>query len=297
MDIIEQVQKGEKIAIARLITMLENQNENAVSAVESLYCYNNRPMIIGITGPPGVGKSTLTGRLAKQFRLSNEKVGIIAVDPSSPFNGGAILGDRIRMFGLDDDPGVFLRSMGTRGSIGGLSRSVYGAIKVFGISGMKCVFVETVGTGQNEIDISKIADITIVLLTPGLGDDIQAIKAGLMEIADIFVINKADMDGADQTVRYITSMLDLDSQTEGRKEIIKAIARDGKGTQEIYAAIMRRYQYLQNNGMFENKTNSSIDSEIVSIIQDNILSFMRKTERGVRLLDGLVSQVRLYSLK
>ena len=193
MDIVEELLKGNRLALSRAITAIENEYDEAMDIMKKLYPHTGHAFVLGITGPPGAGKSTLTDKLARAYRAQGKTVGIIAIDPTSPFTGGAILGDRIRMNGLTMDEGVFIRSMGTRGSLGGLSHKTADAVKAMDAFGKDIIFVETVGVGQSEVDIVKAADTTMVVLIPGMGDDIQAIKAGILEIGDVFTINKAEL--------------------------------------------------------------------------------------------------------
>ncbi len=211
-DLIRRCIEGDVRAVARLITLLESGDREAYAALYRLKDHAGRAQVIGITGPPGAGKSTLADKLIAQFRSRGLKVGVLAVDPSSPFSGGAILGDRLRMQGHATDPGVFIRSLAARGSLGGISKATHAAIRVLDAAGYDIVLVETVGVGQSEIDIVRVADMVVLVSVPGLGDDIQVIKAGIMEIGDIFVVNKADRDGADRVVREIRAMLELQAQ-------------------------------------------------------------------------------------
>lgn len=210
MDLVKDVLNRNRLALARLLTQVENDTVEGRKALNALFPYTGRAHLVGVTGSPGTGKSSLVGRIANALRKSNGiQVGIIAVDPTSPFTGGAILGDRIRMRELAGDPGIFIRSMASRGALGGLARSTAAAAQVLDAAGYEIILIETVGAGQSEVDIARLAHTVIVVEAPGLGDDIQAIKAGILEIADILVVNKGDLPGADQTVRSLRSMLDL----------------------------------------------------------------------------------------
>ena len=212
MDLVKGLFEGSRLALARSITAVENEYENAIDIMKAIYPKTGNARILGITGAPGAGKSTLTDKVVKHYLDQGKKIGIVAIDPTSPFSGGAILGDRIRMNDLTLNENVFIRSMGTRGSLGGLSKKTADVVKLMDAFGMDLIIIETVGVGQSEVDIVKNADTTLVVLVPGLGDDIQAIKAGILEIGDVFAINKADRDGCDRLNVEIEMMLDLDSR-------------------------------------------------------------------------------------
>ena len=273
-ELIERMLKGDKRATARLITLVENDEEKAREIVKKIYSNTGRAYIIGITGPPGSGKSTLVDKLIKKARDEGNIVGVIAIDPTSPFTGGALLGDRIRMQRHSTDPGVFIRSMATRGSLGGLAKATNDAIKILDAYGCDIIFVETVGVGQIEVDIVKTADTVVLVTVPGLGDDIQAIKAGLMEIADIFVVNKADKEGAEATMFELELMLDLEKdkwQKSGwRPPVVSTIAFTNKGVDELWGAINEHMEFLLNSGKIKEKRKFRVREEIKAIVSSKI---------------------------
>jgi len=245
MDLIERILNGDLRAVGRLITMVENATPEAVAALKELYPHTGHAYVIGVTGPPGSGKSTLTDRITGELRELGKTVGIIAVDPTSPFTGGAILADRIRMQRHSLDEGVFIRSMASRGHLGGLSRSTNDVVDVLDAMGKDYILVETVGVGQAEVDIMRTAHTTLVVAVPGLGDEIQAIKAGIMEIGDLFVVNKADREGADRTVLEIEMMLEHGESDDGwHPRIFKTVASRGEGVEALTQGVLEHREFL-----------------------------------------------------
>ena len=293
MDIAEEVLNGNRLALSRAITSIENEDEKSTEIMKRLYPHTGHAFVLGVTGPPGAGKSTLTDKMAREYRKRGMTVGIIAIDPTSPFSGGAILGDRIRMNGLTLDDGVFIRSMGTRGSLGGLSHKTADAVKAMDAFGKDIIFVETVGVGQSEVDIVKAADTTMVVLIPGMGDDIQAIKAGILEIGDVFTVNKADHDGADKLVREINMMLDLDGvMKDWRPPVEKVIANQNIGVKELIAQIEKHYDYIKSNGILAERRTKRTKDEILDILGSRIGSYITQKIVDDGRLDDYVEQIK-----
>ena len=258
-DLAQGVLKGNRRSVARLMTAIENEDPESRAAISQLYPHTGNAYIVGVTGPPGSGKSTLIGQLAKQYRKRKKKVGIIAVDPSSPFTGGALLGDRIRMQELSADEGVFVRSMATRGNLGGLARSTADLVNVLDAFGCDIIFVETVGAGQSEVDVIKLADAVMLVMAPGLGDDIQAIKAGIMEIGDIIVVNKADRENAERTMLEIKEAIELDTeQKEWSPPIVKTIATSNEGVEELIEKLEEHRGFHMKAGLARTRIKGEI---------------------------------------
>ena len=264
------------LPLARAISAVENRVPGWSELLKGLFPHTGKARILGLTGAPGSGKSTLVDQLARHYRKENHTVGIIAVDPTSPYSGGAILGDRIRMQEHHADPGIYIRSMATRGSLGGLARTTADVATVLDAAGRDRILVETVGVGQDEVDIVRLADVTIVILVPGMGDDVQSIKAGIMEIADVFVINKSDRDGAERVEREILAMQSLATRSDGwTPPVVKTIASQGEGTQELAAAIAAYEEYLAQDNLAYRRNVHNWQERLVEMLRDAMLDRVR----------------------
>jgi len=270
--LIKRLRNGDARALARAISTVENRRPGWADLLKALFPQTGKARILGVTGAPGAGKSTLVDQLAKHYRKENKTVGIIAVDPTSPYTGGAILGDRIRMQDHFSDPGIYIRSMATRGSLGGLARATADVATVLDASGRDLIMIETVGVGQDEIDVVRLADITVVMLVPGMGDDVQSIKAGIMEIADIFVINKSDREGAGRVEREIRALQSLAVRNDRwTPPIIKTVASEGKGTAELAAAIAEYEAHLLKENLVLQHKAHNWEQRLVEMLRDALL--------------------------
>jgi LAO/AO transport system kinase len=309
MSLAETVLDGDRLALARLLTQVENDTDDGRATLTALFPHTGKAHLIGITGAPGTGKSSLVNQLALHFRKEGKRVAIVAIDPSSPFTGGAVLGDRVRMKDLSGDHGVFIRSMASRGSIGGLARATANIVQVFDAAGYDIIMIETVGAGQSEVDIAKLAHTTLVVEAPGLGDDIQAIKAGILEIADIIVVNKADRPGIEITEKALKSMLDLAHPTQrvfihhgtplrlppfsapfggasqkmgAEKEggwlppIQRTVATDGKGIDELAQQIAKHGEYLRLSGDWTVRERARLEAELEAALQSALMNQFRE---------------------
>jgi len=292
----KDVLKGNKRAIARAMSLIEDDDPQGLRILRALHKHTGKAHIVGVTGAPGVGKSTLVYRMAKALRKRGERVGIVAVDPSSPFTGGALLGDRIRMMGIATDPEVFIRSMGTRGCLGGLARKTYEVVKVLDAWGADTILVETVGTGQAEVDVVQAVQTCIVLLVSGLGDEVQTFKAGIMEIGDIFVVNKADRGGADRLVLEVKAMLEL-GQAHGKWEppIIKTIATEDSGVEELIDGMKKHYGSAKETGILRRKCIERAMLDIEDIVRDRMMAGLLTPKKKflMKVLSKAVAEKRM----
>ncbi len=285
--LISQLRSGDVRGLARAISTVENRAPGWSELLKALFAHSGKARVLGLTGPPGAGKSTLVDQLAHLYRKENRTVGIIAVDPTSPYTGGAILGDRIRMQEHFSDPGIYIRSMATRGSLGGLARTTADVTTVLDASGRDLIMIETVGVGQDEVDIVRLADITVLILVPGMGDDVQTIKAGIMEIADIFVINKSDRDGAEHVEREIRSLQSLAMRHDGwTPPIVKTVASQGVGIEELAGAIADYEAHLQKKNLALNRSVENWQERLVVMLRDALLDKAR-----AQLADGNLARL------
>jgi LAO/AO transport system kinase len=283
---MERLRSGDPRALARAISAVENRAPEASPLLKGLFPYSGQARIFGLTGSPGAGKSTLVDQLARHYRRAGQTLGIIAVDPTSPYTGGAILGDRIRMQEHHADTGIYIRSMATRGSLGGLARTTADVATVLDASGRNLILIETVGVGQDEVEIVRVADVTVVILVPGMGDDVQTIKAGIMEIADIFVINKSDREGAENVEREIRAMQSLATRTDGwTPPVIKTVATTGAGVEDLVAAIAGYEAYLKKENLVLKRSVQNWQGRLVEMLRDAMLEKAR-----VALGDGQVER-------
>jgi len=270
--LVAQIRSGDPRALARAISLVENRKEGWRGLLKGLFPLTGKARIIGLTGSPGAGKSTLVDQLALNFRSEKKSVGIIAVDPTSPYTGGAILGDRIRMQQHFSDLGIFIRSMATRGSLGGLARATADVTTVLDAAGRDVVLIETVGVGQDEIDVVRVADITVVILVPGMGDDVQTSKAGIMEIADIFVINKSDREGAERVEREIRALQSLAIRSDKwTPPIVKTVASEGSGIDELANAIRNYENLLRGHDLLRKKNVQNWEERLIEMLRETLL--------------------------
>ena len=292
-ELIEKALSGDKRAIARLVSHVERNDADSMELMKMIYPHTGKAHIVGITGSPGAGKSTLTGKLVSKLRERGRKVGVIAVDPSSPYTGGAILGDRLRMQENALDPGVFIRSMGSRGHLGGLSGATHEASLILDACGYDTVIIETVGVGQSEVDVVKITDTVCLILVPGMGDDVQVMKAGIMEIADLFVVNKCDRDGAEKVAADVKVMLDLIPERAWRPPVSLASAEFGRGIEEVLENIEAHVGHLEGSDDGKKRRMARMEAEVEDVLRHYIsvrVDNLWKEERAGAVLDELAAR-------
>jgi GTPase len=291
-SLVARAREGDARSVARLISLVEDGSPALGEVAEALAPFTGRAQVVGLTGAPGVGKSTTTGELVRALRAAGQRVGVLAVDPASPFSGGAILGDRIRMQEHTSDPGVYIRSMSSRGQLGGLAAATPQAVRVLEGAGCDVILVETVGVGQAEVEVARLADTTLVLLAPGMGDAIQAVKAGILEIADVFVINKADRPGADDTYRDIQGMLALGERGPGewRPQVVRAVAVKREGIDDVVAAIGKHHRWLTDSGALQDRREQRAAVEVEAIALGTLRARMGSLREGTPL-STLAAQV------
>jgi len=289
---LDRIIKGDTSAVARAISKVEDSGDHASELMKQIFSRTGRALIVGITGSPGAGKSSLVDKLAAFYRKQGERVGIIAVDPSSPFSGGAILGDRIRMQTLALDKGVFIRSMATRGNLGGLARATVEAVAILDAAGFEKIIVETVGVGQDEIEIAKTADVCVVVLVPGMGDDVQTLKAGIMEIGDVLVINKADREGVLRTEKELQSLLTLSARTdEWQPPIVKTVAIENKGIAELAGAIEQTREFQKQTPASIDRKNAIARWRILELLREQLVAETLGIDGASGKLERLASEV------
>ncbi len=291
-SLVERIAAGDTRAVARAISKVEDVSKDAAQLMKQVFPLTGRGLIIGITGAPGAGKSSLVDKLALFYRKQGERVGIVCVDPSSPFSGGAILGDRIRMQTLGLDSGVFIRSMATRGNLGGLARSTVDAVSILDAAGYGKIIIETVGVGQDEVEVVKAADVSVVVLVPGMGDDIQAIKAGIMEIGDVFVINKADRDGVLTTEKELEALLSLAMRADSwEPPIVKTVATEGKGITELAAAIEKYQGFHSQTESGDVRRRAIARWRILELLRERLVTQTLASDAAAEKLDRLAGEV------
>jgi LAO/AO transport system kinase len=290
-NVVEKLLRGETRAVARAITSVENGTAGAAELMKAVYSHTGKALIIGITGAPGAGKSSLVDKLAMHYRDLGNRIGIICVDPSSPFSGGAILGDRIRMSTLGLDKNVFIRSMATRGNLGGLSRATVDAVTILDAAGFDKIIVETVGVGQDEVEIVKTADVSVVVLVPGMGDDIQAIKAGIMEIGDVFTINKSDREGVLRTEKELEALLSLAHRPDfWNPPIVKTVATENKGIEDLAKAIESYYEF-QKSGENLERRKAIAKWRLLELLQEKLLADVLNRNGAAERIETLAREI------